>query len=167
VNPPLPIPNTLHLLFFRDRGGASIVVGNDGYKWFFANQPKNVKDQVVTSESLPQTLADFKTDGSVEIPVLPSSDWLPSADGSYTATIAFQLDLVDNSLSPQQIEGFDYVLKPPTADEVRHSLENHQSVNWRLDVKDSVPQATKTIFLRALDSIRLSITVRDTPDSQQ
>jgi len=159
---PGQIPNGLHMLFFRDKSGANIVVGKDAYTWFFNTQPKNVKDVVVSGDSLPGTLEDFKRGVDVDIPVIPATDWQPAADGSFSAAITFQLNLVDNSLTPAQVEAFDYDLVAPSAEDVRNALANHASVNWKLKIKSSVPQETRNLFLGAIDSLRLSIATADT-----
>jgi len=157
-----PIPNGLHMLFLRDKS-ANILVGQEAFDWFFNTRPKNVKDLVVSGESLPQTLQDFKTSGTkVDIPVVPSADWLPNADGNYTVTVAFQLNLVGNNFGPQQMEGFDYTLSDgPNEAAVNAAIQAHKSVQWTLKIADSVPASTRAIFLNALDEIRLSVVCKD------
>lgn len=161
---PNPTPNGLHLLFYKSRGDATMIVGKDGYDWFFKSLSKNSHQYLISSESLPDPLERFKREGHVEIPIQPSNDWLISPDGKVSGTVSFQLDLAANgSFTPAQIDGISYKLRPPSAEEVRRAVDRHTTADWTLDLEDGGDTAARTVFLGALDAIRLSVNTKEVP----
>ena len=108
-------------------------------------------------------LDDFRSNGRADIQVQPSTDWQTNPDGSYSGSVALQLDLTNSTITPAIADSFNYELKAPSAADVRRALDRHSTVTWTLEIKDGVDANTRALFLAALDGIRLSVNTKEAP----